>query len=56
MSKQKSEIIVISSLDNSGKEDFKPISIFTWTLGTNVVNVAIIDANAYCLAYQLRRA
>ena len=55
MDKQKPEIIVISSFDNSGIEGL-PIPTRVSTLGTNKVNVAMIGADAYRAAYKLKRA
>ena len=55
MEKQKSEKVVISSLDNSGIEGLLiPIRILI--LGTKKVDVAIIGANTYCTICKLRRA
>ena len=55
MGKQKPKTVVISSLDNSHKED-SPISILAPILGTDVVHVAIIGADAYRLACKLKGA
>ena len=38
-----------------GKEDFKPISTLAPTFGTDVVDVVMIGADAYRLAYNLKR-
>lgn len=56
MSKPKSRIVVISSLDNLAKENFKPISTLVPIHGINIVNITMIDANIYYLAYKLKRA
>ncbi len=55
MNKPKAKVVVISSLDKSAKED-TPISILGLTLGTDVVDVAIIGADAYRLACMLKGA
>lgn len=55
MSKQKPKTIIISSLDNLGKENLT-ILVFTLILNTNVVDIAIIDTNIYYLVYKLKRA
>ena len=53
--KQNSKTVVINTLSNSDKEEL-PTSILAPIFGKNVENVAIIGADAYCLACQLKGA
>ncbi len=53
MQKQKSETVVVSLLDNSGKKDI-PIPPRTPPLSTKKVDVAMIGADAYCTACRLK--
>ncbi len=55
MQKQKSETVVVSLLDNSGKKDM-PIPPQTPPLSTKKVDVAMIDADAYRTACRLKKA
>lgn len=56
ISKQKLKIVVISSLDNLDKEDFKLISTLISIFGTNIFDIVIIDADTHYLACKLKRA
>ena len=53
--KQNSKTVVINTFGNSGKEKLL-ISRLAPTFRKNVENVAMISADAYCLAYQLKEA
>ena len=53
--KQNSKTVVIDTLGNSGKEELLT-STLTPTFGKDVEDVVMIDANAYCLACQLKGA
>ena len=53
--KQNSKTVVINTLDNLGKEEL-PTLILVLTFEKNIEDIAIIDANAYCLACQLKEA
>ncbi len=55
MQKQKPETVVISLLDNSVKKNM-PIPPQTSTLGTKVVNIAMIGVDAYRAACRLKGA
>lgn len=55
MNKQKLKIVVISFFDNSGIKNLL-ILILTSILDTKKVSIAIIDIDAYCAIYKLKRA
>ena len=55
MGKQNSKTIVINIFGNSGKEEL-PTSILAPTFGKDVEDIAMIGADAYCLACQLKGA
>ena len=53
--KQNSKTVVINTLGNSSKEELA-ILLLAPTFRKNVEDVVMIDADAYCLACQLKRA
>ena len=55
MDKQNSKTVVINTFSNLGKEKL-PTSTLAPTFRKNVEDIAMIDANAYFLAYQLKKA
>ena len=50
---KKSKIVAIGSMDNLSKEDLS-ISIPMSTIRKSIVNVAMIGADAYGVAYKLK--
>lgn len=55
MDKQKSKIVVINSLNNSGIKGLL-ISIWVLKLGTKEVNIVMIGTDAYYVACKLKEA
>ena len=55
MGKENFKTIVINTIGNLGKEELS-ISILAPTFEKNVENIPMIDADAYRLAYQLKKA
>ena len=53
--KPNSKIVVINTLGNSNKEEL-PTPTLASTFGKDVEDVAIIGADAYCLACKLKGA
>lgn len=54
MAKHKSQIVVISSLNNSNKKNL-PISSLTLIPDKSVLDIAIIDTNSCCATYKFKK-